>query len=72
MNPDRYNNDGINKYKLGAYRWKRRLVAKSGEIGISALVSIYVYMYACMNVYTRVVWKVCDLNMKMAALVNES
>ena len=50
MDPDQDNHDWVNKYKLVAYRWKRRLVAKSGGIGISAVVCIYVCMYLCMYV----------------------
>ena len=54
MDPDRDNRDGVNKYELVAYRWKRRLVAKSGGIGISAVVCIYVCMYVSMHVWMYV------------------
>ena len=53
MDPNRNNHDWVNKYKLVAYRWKRRLVAKSGWFGISPVVCIYVCMYVSYVFYTN-------------------
>ena len=43
----------LGMYKLVAYRWKRRLVPKSGGIGVSAVVCIYVCMYVLYVFYTN-------------------